>query len=1169
MGNKNNTDIKHTITINNISQANSSQDIVDSIKRFLKRAKDKQLDIKIITPTDFIAERLYKDFNDYIDNSKVNTFCFYSVKLDYLLSNTYKQQRKKWQSKLNITYINKADENPLEIFIDKISKQAKDEQYNFFGDIALLDYKNAYIPQKTTKNFNDIKDTDSIGIRFIKEFFIDLMDRVTNYYKTYIEDKKEQQTKLKDIKTKLMNARNEILKNLSNTEQNTIDDERRAALLVALKVGICIVGVCLSLGSGGVFIVLALSLGATSLIREIYDISKELNELENNRYYRVVAVPILTAFFKDISDVLAICFVESNIFMLLDSDGNFVDLAGLESKFFIQEKSFNITPKLNQIIQGKYHGNIQNIIDILTQKKPFTINDNNEYSSMCISPLNIDSNTTSPAYNLFSKLAKSYTNFVYITHPNFTSTMLSLAIKEKNITTQSSKNYITLTPPPNKEKAGSMQQAIKTLDIQIQGRPEPPKLQIQKPTQDYSGYIHDDMTLDNIFLYISPFVKINQTKKGEYKDNKLLSNDDREYIQSFMLQDENIESIKTLQKTFIKEHIEYYKFLFDSIKYEEYTSNDYFAFDKKKYVYTTENIFLKALLLYYLEEDGAEIKKGWFVKFYAKTSNIETTLQDNKTIFLLKDNKTQEINLIYLKNQIKEAINAYKNNENNDCEIKLTKNIILHPFSQDINKLSLAFISNSIKEQYINFSDNNLNKALPLIMQSIAENILTNLLPTTKVFFADTQSKTIEAISILFITFAFALYVAQKEGKFILSLLSVATNTNLAIIIKNATLETLQTAFNYKKDSIKISNNIKKNTQINNLLNQIDIKTLSKDNTIKLDRAGNKLIINKENNHIKLIIIDNNNKQIKQPTYITIQANNTQTKNTIAKTMGIEMAKQISFAVILSIADSIFTNIIKSLFKTDSKTLLEKYNILESKLHNIHNAPLLMDNNTFFTYPMAIDSRMIIYNFAYGLFGGNLSTGGLEISPNILLYAALQKRTMKGNITNQSAFTRQEIIKQILAFIIPDELRGGLQDKDFYENMLRMDISSGIELKQKYKLDYNNKQLQGKIDKIIESYKLNKKQCKKQDIIFNPQANQSTNIIVDSYNFCIDYLADMIDNKPKTTHTRKFVESIRNIAKNNILAIYEGVAETNKVGEPKIFGRIATTIIQKDGLYLG
>ncbi|RDU61628.1 hypothetical protein CQA53_09855, partial [Helicobacter didelphidarum] len=1021
MGERKNIDRGHTITINNISQAYNSQDIVDSVKKFLQTAKDKQCNITIISPTDFMAERLYKNFSDYMDISKIDTLCFYPIKLDCLLSNTYKLQRKKWQDKLHITYINEINDNPLEILINKIAQQAsnirqqeqnkeakpnllheiahaftfspiqvgsgsagdldniasvivnqeKARQHSFFEDIALLDYKNAYIPKEATKNFNDIKDTDSIGIRFIKEFFIDLMDKVTRYYELYVKEESIIRDKLKDIKTKLMDARNEILKNLSNTEQDKIDDERRAALLTALKVGICIIGVCLSLGSGGMFVALALSLGTTSAIREIYDTLKELGELENNRYYRAIAVPILTAFFKDISEVLAICLIESNIFMFLDSDGSFIDLSGLETDFLIKEHSFNLTPNLNQIIQGKYHDNIQNIIDILTQKKPFITNDNNEYSSMCISPLHTDSKDNSPAYNLFNKLTNSYTNLVYITYPSFTSTILATAIKGENTTTQSNKNYITLTPPPNKEKAGSMQQAIKTLDIQIQGRPEPPKLQIKKPTQDYSGYIHDDMILDNIFLYISPFIKINQTKKGEYKDNKLLSNDDREYIQSFMLQDENIESIKILQKTFIKEHIEYYKFLFDSVKFEEKNVNHDIVFGGEKYLYTPENIFLKALLLYYLEQDGAEIKKGWFVKFYAEASDEETTLQETTTQFLVKENDKQAIpiDLVDLKDKIKEAINAYKENKNNDYEIKLTKNIILHPFSQDTNKLSLAFIGNSIKEQYIGFGNKNIDEVLPLTIQSVGENILTNLLPSTKILLADTQSKTLEAISILFITFAFALYVAKKEGKFILSLLSITTNTNLATIIKNATLETLQTAFNHKKDSIKISNNTKRNTQINKLLNQIDIKILTQDTTRKLDRAGNKLIVSKENNNIKLMIIDNNNKQIKQPTYITIQANNTQTRKNIINNISKDAIRTISYIAIISIADSIFTNIIKSLFKTDSKELLEKYNILESKLHNIHNAPLFMDNDTFLTYPIPIHSRMIVYNFAYGLFG--------------------------------------------------------------------------------------------------------------------------------------------------------------------------------------------------------
>lgn len=44
---------------------------------------------------------------------------------------------------------------------------------------------------------------------------------------------------------------------------------------------------------------------------------------------------------------------------------------------------------------------------------------------------------------------------------------------------------------------------------------------------------------------------------GDTKGNKALSNDDRIYIYiyKFMLQNENTESIKALQETFIKEHL--------------------------------------------------------------------------------------------------------------------------------------------------------------------------------------------------------------------------------------------------------------------------------------------------------------------------------------------------------------------------------------------------------------------------------------------------------------------------------------------------------------------------------------------------------------------------------------------------------------------------------------
>lgn len=1214
--------VQNTISIEKIHNIKPTQEIKEIIEKFLKNAKDKNLALHIIAPTDFIAERLYQEFDSYMDTSKIKTLCFYSIKLDNLLSDIYKQQRQRNKSKLNIQYINEDSNNPLEIFINKVANEAqkirnnqqKEEKqthivhniasvlttapiqvgsgsmgdldninsvrenqeklrrHSFFEDIELLEYSNAYIPKEPTLNFYDIKNTDSIGIQYIKEFFIDIVERVTSYYEAYIDNEEAQKTKFKDLKTKLMHTRNEILTNLSNTKQNKADDETRTALLIALKIGIAIISVCLSLGSGSLFVFLALSLGTASTIREMYDISEELSTLGNNRYYRAVAVPILTAFFKDISEVLAVCLVESHIFMLLDSDGNFIDLSGLEADFLIKEKSFNLTPELNQIIQGKYYGNMQDIIDILINHKSFTLHEDNEYSSMCISPLHTDSNTKSPAYNLFNKLTKSYTNFIYMAHPAFTSKRLATTIKEEN-TTKSNRNYITFTPPPSKQRAGSMEKAIRKMGVHIQGRPNPPKLTNNNPTQDYSSYTHDDMDSNDLFLYLSPFVKINQTKKGEYKDNKTLSYDDKQHIQSLMIQEQNIKFIKELRQIFIKEHIGYYKFLFDAVNFKKYTASNDIGFGREEYSYTPENIFLKALLLYFLEQDGAEIKKGYVMsKVYAEAQGAETMLQSKKTTFLVQSNQNQAIpiDLIDLKDQIKEAMKQYKENANNDYKIVLGNffgNITLHPFSNDTNTLSLSSISHHIKEQYIGFKHKQLDEALPLIMQSIGENFLTTLLPTTKIFFADTESKKLEALSILFITFSFALYFTKNDNKFTLSLSGAAIGTDLPNIIKNATLETLENALNNKKDSIRISQNVKKNTQINNLLRQIKVQEITQVPTIKLDRAGNKLVVIQKGNSIQISIIDNNNNPIKQPQHITIQADNTQMSREITKAIGKQALKASSQAFIIALADATLTHIISSLFKTDSKILLERYKSLEYKLQSLHHAPLIMDSDTFFTYPMPIHSRMIIYNFAYGLFGGSLSTGGLEIAPNIFLYAALQKLTTTGKITNQSAFTRHIIIKQILAFIIPDELRGGMEDRDFYKTLLTKELSLNT-LKSEYRLDTNNIRLRNNgqdINEIIQSYNLSQSQCEKQKINFKSNAN----VIVDSYNFCIDYLTDEISGIHKTTHTRNFMEALRNIAKNNILAIYEGVSDTNRVKQPKIFGRIATTIIQQDGLYLG
>ncbi|RDU58755.1 hypothetical protein CQA53_11925, partial [Helicobacter didelphidarum] len=78
------------------------------------------------------------------------------------------------------------------------------------------------------------------------------------------------------------------------------------------------------------------------------------------------------------------------------------------------------------------------------------------------------------------------------------------------------------------------------------------------------------------------------------------------------------------------------------------------------------------------------------------------------------------------------------------------------------------------------------------------------------------------------------------------------------------------------------------------------------------------------------------------------------------------------------------------------------------------------------------------------------------------------------------------------------------------------------------------------------------------------------------------------DNKPNSEKHREFLKSLNTIGLNNIRAMYEGVNDENRQKKtksntlqssnekqdkqktrPKLIGRLATTIIMKDGLWIG
>ncbi|ENQ6640906.1 hypothetical protein ACEQH6_001667, partial [Campylobacter lari] len=102
---------------------------------------------------------------------------------------------------------------------------------------------------------------------------------------------------------------------------------------------------------------------------------------------------------------------------------------------------------------------------------------------------------------------------------------------------------------------------------------------------------------------------------------------------------------------------------------------------------------------------------------------------------------------------------------------------------------------------------------------------------------------------------------------------------------------------------------------------------------------------------------------------------------------------------------------------------------------------------------------------------------------------------------------------------------------------------------------------------------------------------------IDAYHQCMDYLEDMdndvfntkaTNNTPNPLKHRNFLKALDTIGQNNIKALYVGVKkdkegknkldkldeleelETNITEQPpKMIGRLATTIIMKNGLYIG
>ena len=275
---------------------------------------------------------------------------------------------------------------------------------------------------------------------------------------------------------------------------------------------------------------------------------------------------------------------------------------------------------------------------------------------------------------------------------------------------------------------------------------------------------------------------------------------------------------------------------------------------------------------------------------------------------------------------------------------------------------------------------------------------------------------------------------------------------------------------------------------------------------------------------------------------------------------------------------AIALNIFNQTFITEyekSKKEFERLQFL--KLSYKYNYPYALERDGGVYYPMIVNNTFLSFNFYDMIIGGKLKTGGLGELDALFYHLS---NTSSNQVSNY-------LLQKLLGYILLDELRGVSKDKNYYIS----DIDFFANGTNKASLDIlkNKKELYKLRDeKRLQEFKdLDKNEGEK---------------AIDCYNACIDILSDIAngnintDTKTNTYHAkyRKLLEKLNIIGHNNIRALYVGV---NKKGldsdkkyplpannkqpsmqnnqtiqqsnRPKLIGRLATTIVMEDGLWIG
>lgn len=292
-------------------------------------------------------------------------------------------------------------------------------------------------------------------------------------------------------------------------------------------------------------------------------------------------------------------------------------------------------------------------------------------------------------------------------------------------------------------------------------------------------------------------------------------------------------------------------------------------------------------------------------------------------------------------------------------------------------------------------------------------------------------------------------------------------------------------------------------------------------------------------------------------------------KKQLAIDFSIKMSKDLSVDILKSLAGSFIDTLLPTNYER-LKILYEK--LMYEKFTYNYDFPLAVKKEEYLTYPLLINSRFMSFDLSEFIFGSLLCTGGLNYYPSIAC-------------ATTSSEAREFALKRLLSYIILDEKRSAfkedkinegkyiLNDKEFFEK-------NNIELRNCniYKLEHFQRK---------EEYKTQHPVIKQHPILAYNDAIQILYEYANGiYNTTQDEKGKFIEDRQKA---RRLMENLEAIGQHNLEVMYKGINEeyvknkrkneydeeesddTNKSQDysNKFIGRLATTIIMEDGLYIG